>query len=142
MGHATETAGNAEDPGNEGHAELVSLDFVPVWLCGNAEDVCRSLSTPSACPRTVVVTWPLLSPQADDAAVTCFTLLFYFIVCVSPSVMSNSLRPHRLRSARLLCPWNSPGKNTGVGCHTLIQGIFPIQGLNPCILHCRQILYC
>lgn len=56
MGHATETAGNAEDPGNEGHAELVSLDFVPVWLCGNAEDACRSLSTPSACPWTVVVT--------------------------------------------------------------------------------------
>ena len=31
---------------------------------------------------------------------------------------------------RLLCPWNSPGKNTEVGCHALLQGIFPIQGLN------------
>ena len=80
--------------------------------------------------------------QMTLLSLACLTLLFYFIVCVSPSVMSNSLRPHRLRSARLLCPWNSPGKNTGVGCHTLIQGIFPIQGLNPCILHCRQILYC
>ena len=36
------------------------------------------------------------------------------------------------------CPWNSPGKNTGRGCHSLLQGIFPTQGLN---LHCRQILY-
>ena len=36
---------------------------------------------------------------------------------------------------------NSPGKNTGVGCHGLYQGIFPTQGLNPCLLHCRQILY-
>ena len=36
---------------------------------------------------------------------------------------------------RLLCPWDSPGKNTGVGCHALLQGIGPIQGLNPCLLH-------
>ena len=33
------------------------------------------------------------------------------------------------------CPWNSPGKNTGVGCHFLLQGIFPTQGSNPCFLH-------
>ena len=37
---------------------------------------------------------------------------------------------------------DSPGKNTGVGCHALLQGIFPTQGLNPHLLHCRQILYC
>ena len=36
---------------------------------------------------------------------------------------------------------DSPGKNTGVGCHALLQGIFPNQGLNPDLLHCRQILY-
>ena len=36
---------------------------------------------------------------------------------------------------RLLRPWDSPGKNTGVGCHFLFQGIFLIQGLNPCLLH-------
>ena len=45
-------------------------------------------------------------------------------VCVSHSVVSDSLRPHRLQLSRLLCPWNSPGKNTGVGCHSLLQGIF------------------
>ena len=44
--------------------------------------------------------------------------------------------------ARLLCPWNSPGKNTGVGCHSLLQGIFPTLGSNLGLLHCRQILYC
>ena len=46
-------------------------------------------------------------------------------------------------AARLLHPWDSPGKNTGVGCHALLQGIFLTQGLNPCLLwllHCRQIL--
>ena len=36
----------------------------------------------------------------------------------------------------------SPGKDTGVGCHALLQGIFPTQWLNPDLLHCRQILYC
>ena len=36
---------------------------------------------------------------------------------------------------------DSPGKNTGVGCHALLQGIFPTQGSNPGLLHCRQILY-
>ena len=37
---------------------------------------------------------------------------------------------------------DSPGKNTGVGCHALLQGIFPTQGSNPGLMHCRQILYC
>ena len=78
--------------------------------------------------------------------------------------MSDSLWPHGLGPARLLCPWNSPGKNTGVGsCSllqgifptqgsnpglphyrkiSLLQGIFPTQGLNPGLWHCRWILYC
>ena len=44
-------------------------------------------------------------------------------------------------AARLLCPWDSPGKNTGVGCHALLQGVFPTQELNLGLPHCRQILY-
>ena len=40
-----------------------------------------------------------------------------------------------------LCPWNPSGKNSGVGCHFPFQGIFPIQGSNPSLQHCRQILY-
>ena len=51
------------------------------------------------------------------------------------------LQPHRLQPARLLYPWDFPGKNTGVGCHFLLQGIFPIQGSNLGLPHCRQILY-
>ena len=43
--------------------------------------------------------------------------------------------------SRLLCPWNSPGKGTGVGSHCLLQGIFPTHGSNPSLLHCWQILY-
>ena len=48
--------------------------------------------------------------------------------------MYNSLQPYRLYS-----PWNSPGQNTGVGRHSLLQGIVPTQGLNPSFPHCRQI---
>ena len=53
---------------------------------------------------------------------------------VGHSVMSDSLQHYGLQSARLLCPWDSPGKNTGVGCHAVLQGIFLTQGLNPCLL--------
>ena len=45
----------------------------------------------------------------------------YGCVCISCSVMTDSLRPHGVHPSRLLCPWNSPGKNTGVGCHFLLQ---------------------
>ena len=41
---------------------------------------------------------------------------------------------------QLLCPWDSPGKNTGVGCHFLLQRIFLTQGSNPGLPHCRQTL--
>ena len=52
------------------------------------------------------------------------------------SVMSDSLQHHGLEPARLPCLWNFPGKNPGMGCHFLLQGIFPIQGLNLlCLLH-------
>ena len=49
---------------------------------------------------------------------------------------ATSLSPHGLDS-----PWNSPGQNTGVGSLFLLQGIFPTQGLNPGLPHCRRILY-
>ena len=63
-------------------------------------------------------------------------------VSVHCSVLSDCLRPHRLWPARLRCPWDSPGKNTGVGCHFLLQGLFPTQVSNPSLPHCRQTLYC
>ena len=59
---------------------------------------------------------------------------------VSPSVMSSSLQPQGLWPARLLCLWDFPGKNTGVGSHSLLQGIFLTQELNPDLLHCGKIL--
>ena len=58
-------------------------------------------------------------------------------VRVQPLIAIKLSQPHRLQPTRLLCPWNSPGKNTGVGCHSLLQGIFPTQGSNPGLPHCR-----
>ena len=56
----------------------------------------------------------------------------------SCSVMSNPLQSHGLQSTKLLCSWISPSRNTGMGCHFLLQGIFPTQRSNPrlwCLLH-------
>ena len=53
----------------------------------------------------------------------------------SCSIVSYSLRPHGLY------PWNSPGQSTEVGSLSLLQGIFPTQGMNPGLPHCRWILY-
>ena len=67
-----------------------------------------------------------------------FKSLSRFVVAVLPriSVVSDSLLPHGLYS-----PWNSPGQNTGVGIFSLLQGIFPTQGSNQGLPHCRWILY-
>ena len=61
---------------------------------------------------------------------TCSVTESYLIIC---------------EPIRLLCPWDSPGKNTEVGCLFLLQGIFPTQQLNPCfprLPHCTWILFC
>ena len=49
--------------------------------------------------------------------------------------------PWIVACTKLLGPWDFRGKSTGVGCHFLLQGIFPTQGLNPGLSHCRQTLY-
>ena len=54
--------------------------------------------------------------------------------CLVAKSSSILLQPLGLWPARLFCPWDFPGKNTGVGCHFLLQGTFPTQGLNPCLL--------
>ena len=62
-------------------------------------------------------------------------------VVLSPSVVSDSLDPMNCSPPGSSVRGDSPGKNTGVGCHALLQVIVPTQGLNPGLLHCRQILY-
>ena len=67
---------------------------------------------------------------------TCFLSGTMLEESESRSVVSNSMQPHGLCS-----PWNSSGQNTGVGSQSLLQGIFPTQGSNPGLPHCKQILY-
>ena len=86
----------------------------------------RKVTFPSSYSQTVLT--PILEPRPSLAWSTCV---------LSRSVMSNSFWPHGLQPRGLLCPWDSPGKNTGVGCHALLQGIFPTQGSNPSLLHWR-----
>ena len=80
--------------------------------------------------------WEWLGVLWSPCSSPFFFLLGVRRVSESCSVMFNSLRPHGLYS-----PWNSPGQNTGVGSRFLLQGIFPTQGSNPGLPHCRQILY-
>ena len=74
------------------------------------------------------------------------TCMHYVCVCVCVCVLVVQLslilcNPMDCSLPRLLCLWNSPGQSIGMGCHSLLQGIFPIQGWSPSLLHCRQILY-
>ena len=80
-------------------------------------------------PGTLSSTVPTRGPEGMCCAV------------LSRSVMSSSLPLHGLQLTRLLCPWDFPGKNTGVGCHAHLQGVFPTQGSNQGLPHCRRILY-
>ena len=91
----------------------------------------------------LTISLPRMSSASPRGACGCFlppplSTLIHSILSwclVMCSVISDSLCPHGLQPATLLCPWNFPGKNTGVGCHFLLQGIFPTQVLNHCLLH-------
>ena len=110
------------------------------------------LSCSTACNKTRL-SWPLVIElftfiprrlgKHQNLPVECAQANFQGIHAVRPEVrskvkvevaqvISDALRPHGLYSL-----WNSPGQNTGVGCHSLFQGIFPTQGSNPGLPHCR-----
>ena len=118
---------------------------------------CPSLCDPTHCsPDSLLCPWDLPGKNTGLA----YNVAMSFVKCrmsryrlplwlkVIDRIMwceSGSLQPYRPESARLLCPWKSPGKNTGMGCHFLLQGISLTQGSNlylEYLLHCRQILYC
>ena len=70
--------------------------------------------------------WDLCSPTRDQTVpCTVRSTCTLRCCCWVASVVSSPVRPHRGQSTRLLCPWDSPGKNTGVGCHFCL----------PCMLH-------
>ena len=104
-----------------------TLDFLSSWLRGD----------PGNAPMWILAGFREEMP--DDTGRLQFNLDSGHVSwkwSESPSVVSNSWQPHGLYS-----PWNSAGQNTGVGSLSLLQGIFPVQGLNPGFLQCRKILY-
>ena len=112
------------------------------WLC-KASRLCQGSTIQTTClspgTKVAVAFYSLINNSFWNSVHWSFFM--HFSIYVSHLVMSNSSQPHGLQPTRLLCPWNSPGKNTGVDSHSLLQGMFPTQQLNPGLLHCRQILY-
>ena len=106
-----------------------------------------------------LVLFPMMSEQDSDGELSSTSVMFLELLYKTEQALcwqqqltvhrlfllscseSDSLLPQRLQPTRLLCPQDSPGKNTGVGCHSLLQGIFLTQGWNLDLRHCRQILY-
>jgi len=91
------------------------------------------LENHTQCCRSVPVSVHLKLTEGDCGPEDCEDL----IVCAcmpSPSSHVRLFATLWTVPTRLLCPWDSPGKNTGVGCHALLQWIFPTQGSNPCLL--------
>ena len=76
--------------------------------------------------------------SSNHTSIIIFMYCSYMCIHVKSLQLCSVLYNPMDCSPRLLCPWDSPGKNTGVGCHVLLQGIFPTQGLNLspfCLLH-------
>ena len=74
--------------------------------------------------------------RSKDSPFNSFKIRIFCLqcMCVKSPVMSDSVQPYGLRPARRLSSWDSSGKNTRVGCHALLQGIYPTQGSNLCLL--------
>ena len=127
-------------------------------VCVLAAQLCPTLCNPMDCSppgspvhgilQARIMEWVAISfsrgssRPRDRIRISCITGGCFTILATreawseSHSVMSDSLWPHGLYSS-----WNSPGQNTGVGSCSLLQGIFPTQGSNPGLPHCRWILY-
>ena len=140
-GAAMPSSRGSSRPGDQTRVSCTAGGFFRIWATGEAHEYQSGEPIPSPGdlpdPGTELGS---LALQADSLPAEPSGEPSYICAALSHSVMSNSLPLHGLCLARLLCPWNSLGKNTGVGSHSLLQGIFPTQGLNPGLPHCRWIL--
>ena len=89
----------------------------------------ESLPSPAEVARLVCAVFARSVSNGENDA------LFVVLEFVRPSLQSMFNFAVAEPGLGLLCPWDSPGKNTGVGCHFLLQGIFPAQGSNLHLLH-------
>ena len=109
----------------------LSLKFLTIFCCCYCST--SNLLSPFECIKSQapyiqrqIPTFPFKLAAAQGIYFSVVQLVSMGIISVS-----NSLRPHGLQPARFLSPWDSPSNNTGVGCHSLLQGIFPTWGSNP-----------
>ena len=139
-------------PGNFSKLPFVFLKLPPaifcltcLCVCSRKETFCISSVFPASwCPPSISSTSYTVSHTVGVQPVSelvnwhtshkCLTKSLLCLVAKWCPILCNP------RTAKLLCPCNSPSRNTGVGCHFLLQGIFLTQGSNPCLLYCRQIL--
>ena len=95
-----------------------------------------NLLHPTYCARSTVVnktkSWISQSIYSSWGACVCLVTQSCPVLCNTMNCSPSGSSVHG----------DPPGKNTEVGCHALLQGIFPNQGLKPSLLHCRRILYC
>ena len=115
----------------------------PNWWQGRGtrQDVLQSSGSPHHTQRTKSgqqTQWSRISHMGTKSWFFLKSYLWFSSNSESCSVVFSFLWPHGLQTTRLLCPWNSPGKNTGMGCHALLQGSSFSRDQT---LHCRQILY-
>ena len=85
--------------------------------------------------------WLFITLSMSCLNLLCFTFSHDAVLCLATQSCSTLCKSIDCSTPGFSFHGNSPGKNTGVGCHTFLQGIFPTQGLNPGLLHCRWILY-
>ena len=96
----------------------------------------RELATPNY--KHIQIVTSDLDTNGKKRIKPILLLPFKMLVCTKSLQPRLTLRLYGLKPTRLLCPWDSPGKNTRVGCHALLQRIFPTQGPNwslLCLLH-------
>ena len=105
---------------SNGHPELIS--FRMDWLDLLAvQGTLKSLLQHHSSKASIVLHSAFFIVQLSHLYMTAGKTIALTAAAKLASVVSNSVQPHRWQPTRLLCPWDSPGKNTGVGCHFLLQ---------------------
>ena len=133
-------AGTSNNPKDcSRHSNLPEAHLTHIWgitlRCGLPLPSPATPSQERSSKKARTLSCKPLYPQCPKWCLSCNSCCLVAKSCLT------LCHPHGLQPTRILCPLDLPGKNTGVGCHALLQGIFPTQGSNPGLLHCRWILY-
>ena len=127
----------------------LDLEFAEIWtiLAHNKRWICYNVevwitgaifslhSIPGDLAWVVVQHWGFQMQSKRSNECSSFATSSSKMSCVNAQSCPTFCSTHGLSPTRLLCPWDFPGKNTGVGCHSFLQGIFPTPGSNPCLLN-------